>query len=321
VSAKFFDGRGTGMANDKIITTAALIEKFKEALDNHWGYIWGTAGEMWTQARQEKLERTTDADRANSRKYGSKWIGHRVADCSGLFSWSFKQLGGYMYHGSDTMYRKYCVANGELRSGARTDGQGLKPGTAVFVWKEAKKKYTHVGLYVGNGKVIEAKGAQEGVTTSRITDSKWTHLGELKGVDYTGEQPAPVPAPSDDTGFPSVTPWRPTIRKGNVSSVVKEMQTMLDKLGYNLGICGIDGDYGKATEAAVKEFQRDHQLVVDGVCGPMTWDALQKAVNQIGEKPVEKVYSVTIRNLNKTQADAIVAIANNYPGAEIVKGE
>ena len=96
---------------------------------------------------------------------------------------------------------------------------------------------------------------------------------------------------------------------------------MLDKLGYNLGICGIDGDYGKATEAAVKEFQRDHQLVVDGVCGPMTWDALQKAVNQIGEKPVEKVYSVTIRNLNKTQADAIVAIANNYPGAEIVKGE
>ena len=285
------------MANDKIITTAALIEKFEQALADDWGYIWGTAGEMWTQARQEKLEKTTDADRANSRKYGAKWIGHRVADCSGLFSWAFKQLGGYMYHGSDTMYRKYCTANGQLKSGARTDGQGLKPGTAVFVWKEAKGKYTHVGLYVGNGKVIEAKGAQAGVTTSKITDSKWTHWGELKGVDYTGAAPEPAPEPEPAK--------KPTVRRGNRNVYVKELQTDLTKLGYSLGICGIDGDFGPATEKAVKEFQRDHGLTQDGVCGPKTWAALEEAVGSLEQKPAEDRYTVTIPNLTKAQAEEV----------------
>ena len=59
------------MANEKLISTQALIEKFQEALDDQWGYIWGTAGVMWTAAKQKNLEKTTDADRENSRKYGS----------------------------------------------------------------------------------------------------------------------------------------------------------------------------------------------------------------------------------------------------------
>ena len=302
------------MANDKVITTAALIEKFEQALYNKWGYIWGTAGEMWTQARQEKMERTTDADRANSRKFGSKWIGHRVADCSGLLYWAFKQLGGYMYHGSDTMYRKYCTDHGELRSGARTDGQGLKPGTAVFVWKEAKGKYTHVGLYVGGGKVIEAKGAQAGVTTSKITDSKWTHWGELKGVDYTGTVPEPAPEPEPAK--------KPTLRKGNRNAYVKEMQKMLQELGYSLGICGADGDFGTATEKAVKEVQKDHDgpdgkaLAIDGICGQATWWALQNAVDRKEHKPAEERYTVTITGLTKGQAEEV---CRTWSGATMTK--
>ena len=180
------------MANDKLISTQALIEKFQYALNDGWGYIWGTAGVKWTKEKQAALEKTTDADRAMGRKYGSKWIGHMVADCSGLFSWAFNQLGGYMYHGSDTMYRKYTTYNGELKKGKRTDGHDLKPGTAVFTYNKTKKKYGHVGLYIGNGLVIEAEGTLKGVITSKV-DGKWTNWGELKGVDY-GSEPIPVPA-------------------------------------------------------------------------------------------------------------------------------
>ena len=72
------------------ISTSALIEKFRHALNNEWGYIWGTAGDKWTEAKQKA------ATREQTVKYGSRWIGHYVADCSGLFSWAFKQLGGYM---------------------------------------------------------------------------------------------------------------------------------------------------------------------------------------------------------------------------------
>ena len=299
------------MANDKVISTQALIEKFKQAIADKWGYIWGTAGEKWTEVKQKAIEQTTDDDRALSRQYGSKWIGHMVADCSGLFSWAFKQLGGYMYHGSDTMYRKYCTNKGELNKGKRNDGAYLKPGTAVFVWNG--KKYSHVGLFIGNGTVIEAMGTIKGVTTSKVTASKWTHWGELKGVDYSNSTPVPDP----DDGFPANTGWRPTIRRGNKGADVIECQTMLTRLGYDIGPCGIDGDFGRATEAAVRSFQSDNKLIVDGVVGPMTWDALDKAIAKLNEKPSEKVYSVIIRNLDKAQADAI---ANNYPGAEIIEG-
>ena len=106
-----------------------------------------------------------------------------------------------------------------------------------------------------------------------------------------------------------------TIRKGNKGVLVKQMQQMLDKLGYSLGICGVDGDFGVATEKAVKEFQRDHNLTQDGICGPKTWTALQEAVDKLQPKPEPvKTYSVIIRGLDLTQAQAI---AGNYPGAEI----
>ena len=203
--------------SNKVISTEALIAKFKQALKEGWGYIWGTAGEKWTAAKQKELEKTTDADRAQGRQYGKKWIGKTVADCSGLFSWAFHQLGGYMYHGSDTMYRKYCSDKGELKAGKRTDHGTLKPGTAVFVWNGSK--YSHVGLYIGDNTVIEAMGTINGVTTSRVTAGKWTHWGELTGVAYDNAQ--------SGTDAVQQGSSRPTIRKGSKGQAVTEMQTML----------------------------------------------------------------------------------------------
>ena len=183
------------MAN---IKTADLIAKFQYALDNKWGYILNATHTKWTQASQnqkvELMVKTFGNDwknNASAKKnssytaalYGSRWIGHWVTDCSGLFAWSFKELGGYMYHGSNTMWNKYCVAQGKLINGKRDDGKELKPGTAVFVLKGTSDR-SHVGLYVGNGKVIEASGTKVGVITTDITNEKWVEWGELKGVDY-----------------------------------------------------------------------------------------------------------------------------------------
>ena len=97
---------------------------------------------------------------------------------------------------------------------------------------------------------------------------------------------------------------------------------MLQDLGYNLGICGVDGDFGTATEKALKEFQRDHDgpdgkaLAIDGICGPATWWALQEALGENEKKPAKK-YTLIISGLDKTQAEAIRAVAANYPDAVI----
>ena len=170
-----------------MIQTKDLIAKFQHALDNNWGYIWGETCVMWSAAKQASYARAykDSADRANSVKYGGKWAGHYVTDCSGLFAWAFKQLGGYMYHGSNTMYRDYCTAKGKLSKGKRTDGKDLKPGTAVFTGTDVK--HGHVGLYIGNGLVIEAAGTLEGVITSSVASKKWTFWGELKGVNYESQ--------------------------------------------------------------------------------------------------------------------------------------
>ena len=110
------------------------------------------------------------------------------------------------------------------------------------------------------------------------------------------------------------TGWHPTIRRGSKGNDVAECQTMLYKLGYNIGPSGIDGDYGKNTEAAVREFQRDHKLTVDGVCGPMTWDALETTL--ASGKTKEVYYTVTIKHLNKKQVDTL---QSSYRGCEVTE--
>lgn len=59
---------------------------------------------------------------------------------------------------------------------------------------------------------------------------------------------------------------RPTLRRGSTGELVKSVQA---KLGI-----GADGDFGPATEAAVRQFQRDHGLLPDGIFGPKSWTAL-----------------------------------------------
>ena len=101
-------------------------------------------------------------------------------------------------------------------------------------------------------------------------------------------------------------------RRRECETALKELQTMLLKLGYDLGPCGIDGDFGKATEAAVRSFQSDHRLAADGICGAKTWAELEKSVNVISVKPKEVTYCVTIGGLDLTQAQALI---RNYPGS------
>ena len=161
-----------------LIPAAQLVIKFQYAYDNKWGYIINTAGILWTQAKQNA---TTSA---TAKEYGQQWVGHYVTDCSGLFTWAFAQLGGQMYHGSNTMWNKYCTAQGKLSNGKRTDGQTLKPGTAVFKL-EGTSNRSHVGLYIGNGEVIEASSTKVGVIKTKITNTKWCEWGELKGIDYS----------------------------------------------------------------------------------------------------------------------------------------
>lgn len=67
-------------------------------------------------------------------------------------------------------------------------------------------------------------------------------------------------------------PPRPTVRRGSRGVYVKYLQEKLISKLYPAGT--IDGIFGNATETAVREFQQENGLTVDGIVGPATWQAV-----------------------------------------------
>ena len=264
-----------------------LISLWRQALADKWGYIWGASGQEWTAAKQKAATRETTI------QYGSQWIGHRVADCSGLGYWAFSECGGYLYHGSNTIWNEYVVDRCELKDGMRTDGKPMLPGDPVFLVKteNGKKNRHHIGYWVGDT-VIEAKSTRYGVVTSPLTH--WHETAHWAGVQYEGGE---------------IFVQHPTLRKGDSGPDVVYLQTLLCDVGETLTV---DGKFGTKTEKAVEDFQRLYKLTVDGVVGLATWDALEKATshNPDGDEDINAPGKEETVTISKSDWNAIRAAAS-----------
>jgi hypothetical protein len=76
------------------------------------------------------------------------------------------------------------------------------------------------------------------------------------------------------------------LRQGMGGDAVRVLQRELLSLGYDLGADGADGVFGDVTFQAVKAFQRDHGLTVDGIVGPSTGAALAAALAELPAGPL-----------------------------------
>ena len=68
------------------------------------------------------------------------------------------------------------------------------------------------------------------------------------------------------------------LRNGMEGEDVRQLQSMLIQLGYDCGRWGADGDFGDMTEMALRNFQRDYNLDVDGIAGKDTIAVLEAAI-------------------------------------------
>ena len=75
---------------------------------------------------------------------------------------------------------------------------------------------------------------------------------------------------SHESNNPYLAP-KGLLKNGSKGSGVKWLQYELNKQGFSLKI---DGIFGPATESAVRQFQNQHQLICDGIVGPVTIAAL-----------------------------------------------
>lgn len=134
-------------------------------------------------------------------------------------------------------------------------------GTGKFVELKGSK-YTEDDDFLGAGDILVTKVAQHTVVC--LTNGP-KYEGVVSPKEYAlGER---------------------ILRKGDEGADVGTMQEYLIKLGYDLGTYGADGDFGTATEEAVKAFQTHHRLTVDGEYGPKSHAALMAEIDKLDDVP------------------------------------
>lgn len=221
----------------------------------------------------------------------------RCGDCRGFVRWIIEQITGFVIYGDTVSTQWNHKDNWCVKGTFGVDPVPQNVLVNVFI-KNSSGKWTHTGLYF-NGSTCEcASGVQY---FNPMKKNRWTHwaIAACFKTGWTMPDKEPEKKPEEEKPVSYKT-----LRRGNYGEAVKQLQQKLRDLGYDLGICGVDGDYGQATEKAVKAFQKDHGLKVDGIAGPKTWEALEGA-QKAPEKP--KTYTVTVTGLNKATAEEIVS--------------
>ena len=187
-SGEFLRGDGSSIELDISTFTdpatknaADLVTYAIHAWESGWGYVWGTYGCVLTDSLfAYKLEQYPDGVGNYEDFIRANWLGGRTTDCVGL-------IKGYGWLNPETLSIDYAT-NGMPDIGANQmyysasvsgtiDTMPDTPGLAV--WHDG-----HIGVYIGDGYVIEAMGTKYGVVKTELAGRGWTHWLEIEYINY-----------------------------------------------------------------------------------------------------------------------------------------
>lgn len=103
-----------------------------------------------------------------------------------------------------------------------------------------------------------------------------------------------------------------TLKVGSTGSEISLLQSELQSLNYDVG--QVDGIYGSKTKAAVQDFQRDHNLAADGIVGPQTQAALDKANTSQASTLKANISSQEITNQLISTAKSFLGVPYKWGG-------
>ena len=113
-----------------------------------------------------------------------------------------------------------------------------------------------------------------------------------------------------------------SLHKNNKGFKVKELQEKLIQLGYDLGKWGADGSFGRGTENAVKQFQENNNLIIDGSVGKNTWFKIEELLKNktTNSTSYVKTYEVGSTEIIECSPDRINILEVNKPLKNYIGG-
>ena len=180
----------SGFTNNGYKNNIDLCVWAEEAVANGWGYVYGTYGTVLTQKILDiKAKQYPDEVGGKYDFIKGNWLGGRTADCVGLikgYSWLDEATGQINYGtngmpdiGADGMYSA-ATEKGTI------DTIPEIPGVAV--WHNG-----HIGIYIGDGYVIQAANTKKGVIKTPLSYNSWTHWLRIPYITYIEEETTSEP--------------------------------------------------------------------------------------------------------------------------------
>lgn len=244
--------------------------------------------------KQQTIERAVSfmEELARDDRHGydqaQRWGERGDYDCSSAVITAWERAGvpvktaGASYTGN--MYAVFlaCGFADVSRSVNLANGSGLERGDVLLNMRN------HTAMYCGNGQEVEASinerggttGGQPGDQTGRefliraYRNYPWDCVLRYKGEGGDPQEIPAAAAPKNNTRHGTCQIILPVLAKGDTGPVVAAAQAALHFMHYALGSAGIDGDYGPATEAAVRNYQQTNGLDADGEIGAETWSKI-----------------------------------------------
>ena len=198
----------------------------------------------------------------------SKWLGIEMCEPSQI---KYKTGSTFDIKDADKAkaYAKKCYDNAVILLAMLCNQYGWNPYTAILTHNEVTVKKlsgtNHVDpehLWNGLGMGYTLAGLRKDVATAM------------------GKSDIKIPVETNTTTSTTTaketryTMNLRTLKNGCKGEDVKAMQILLIGRGYSCGSCGVDGSFGSATETAVRRYQKDKNLSVDGKAGPATMGSL-----------------------------------------------
>ena len=226
-----------------MLTDIGLVEHARSKLGH--AYMFGYTGIVSETAIQQKKRQYPRMYTTTYINKCRKNIGRWATDCSGLVD---------IYVGKDlsaSMYYNQASKKGPISTIPKNT-----PGILVFK-KSSNGTIDHVGVCVGDGTVIEAKGVDYGIVQTKLTNNGWSLWAYCHLIQYS--------TPKEDTQV---------IQKGSKGEIVRAWQKGLIKIGISIGAAGADGDFGSNTKIGTETFQKKYGLPITGSVNEANWATL-----------------------------------------------